>query len=78
MERGKRKSEGDQPGQRKKRRFRPGTVVLQEICKFQKTTSFLIRMLPFVRKVREIAQQLWGSLRCQVIALVTLQEAMEA
>ena len=49
-------SEGGQPGleKRRKRRFRPGTVALQEIHKFQKSTSFLIRKPLFVKWVREI------------------------
>lgn len=40
----------------KKRRFRPGTVALREIRKYQKSTEFLIRKLPFMRLVREIGQ----------------------
>lgn len=34
------------------RRFRPGTVALREIRKFQKTTNLLIRFAPFSRLVR--------------------------
>lgn len=37
-------------------RFRPGTVALKEIRKYQKTTDLLIRRLPFQRLVREISQ----------------------
>ena len=45
-----------QPGGVKKaHRFRPGTVALSEIRKFQKSTELLIRKLPFQRLVREIA-----------------------
>ena len=43
--------------EKKRKRFRLGTVVLQEIHKFHKSTSFLIRKLPFVRWVREITQE---------------------
>ena len=32
---------------KRKRRFRPGMVALQEIRKYQKSTDFLIRRLPF-------------------------------
>ena len=35
----------------KKRRFRPGTVALWEIRKYQKSTDLLIRKLPFQRLV---------------------------
>lgn len=37
-------------------RFRPGTVALREIRKYQKTTELLIRKLPFQRLVREVSQ----------------------
>ena len=39
---------------RKARRYRPGTVALREIRKFQKSTDLLIRKIPFQRLVREI------------------------
>ena len=35
----------------KKRRFRPGTVALREIRKYQKSTDLLIQKLPFSRLV---------------------------
>jgi histone H3 len=34
----------------KKRRFRPGTVALREIKKYQKSTDLLIQRAPFQRK----------------------------
>ena len=45
-----------QGGQVKPHRYRAGTVALQDICHFQKTSALLIRKLPFQRLVREIAQ----------------------
>ena len=45
-------STGKKP--RKPRRYRPGTVALREIRKFQKSTDLLIRKLPFQRLVQEI------------------------
>ena len=39
------------------RRFRPGTVALREIRRYQKSTDLLIRKLPFQRIVREIAAE---------------------
>ncbi|KAH7415554.1 hypothetical protein KP509_14G051500 [Ceratopteris richardii] len=45
---------------KKPRRYRPGTVALREIRKYQKSTELLIRRLPFQRLVREIAQDLKG------------------
>ena len=38
-------------GVRKPRRFRPGTVALKEIRRYQKSTELLIRKLPFQRVV---------------------------
>ena len=35
-------------------RFRPGTVALREIQKYQRSTNNLLRKLPFQRLVREI------------------------
>ncbi len=68
------------PGEIKKpRRFRPGTVALREIRKFQKSSDLLLRRAPFQRLVREIAQNLGlDDLRFQVSALAAVQEAAEA
>lgn len=60
------------------RRYRPGTVALRQIRKYQKTTNLLIRRLPFARLVREIAQNYKSDLRFQSTAIVALQEAAEA
>ncbi|XP_065204002.1 uncharacterized protein LOC135834093 [Planococcus citri] len=62
----------------KHRRYRPGTVALREIRKYQKSTDLLIRKLPFQRLVREIAQDFKTDLRFQTSAVLALQEAGEA
>jgi histone H3 len=62
----------------KPHRFRPGTVAVREIRKFQKSTTLLIRKLPFQRMVREIAQDFKTDLRFQSQAILALQEASEA
>ena len=67
----------DQGRVRKPRRFRPGTVALREIRKYQKSTDLLIRKLPFQRLVREVAQSLDPTLRFQSTAILALQEASE-
>ena len=59
-------------------RYRPGTVALREIRKYQKSTELLIRKLPFQRLVREIAQDFKTDLRFQSSAVLALQEAAEA
>ncbi|XP_021863181.1 histone H3.3-like [Spinacia oleracea] len=63
---------------KKAHRFRPGTVALREIRKYQKSTELLIRKLPFQRLVREIAQDFKSDLRFQSHAVLALQEAAEA
>ena len=73
-----RKSAPNQGGVKKPHRYRPGTVALREIRKFQKSTDLLIRKLPFQRVVREIAQQFKSDLRFQSQAVLALQEACEA
>jgi histone H3 len=79
-------------GVKKPHRFRPGTVALREIRKFQKSTELLLRKvsrllsslhifahsLPFQRLVREIAQDFKTDLRFQSTAVMALQEAAEA
>ena len=63
---------------KKPHRFKPGTVALREIRKFQKSTDLLIRKLPFQRLVRDIAQQYKSDLRFQSQAVLALQEASES
>ncbi|KAK7061808.1 histone-fold-containing protein [Favolaschia claudopus] len=83
---GRRSAANDPPA--KKKRFRPGTVALREIRKYQKSTDLLLRKLPFARLVREIASEMTtdmndnyqpgADLRWQSSALMALQEATEA
>ena len=65
-------------GLKKPMRYRPGTVALREIRRYQKSTELLIRKLPFNRLVREIAQDFKTDLRFQSQAIGALQEAAEA
>ncbi|KIY49293.1 histone H3 [Fistulina hepatica ATCC 64428] len=70
----------------RKKRFRPGTVALREIRRYQKSTDLLLRKLPFARLVREVADEMTtdendytnAGLRWQSSALLALQEATEA
>lgn len=62
----------------KPHRWRPGTVALREIRRYQKSTDLLIRKLPFQRLVRELAQEFKSDLCFQSTALLALQEAAEA
>ena len=72
-------------GVKRLHRFRPGTVALKEIRRYQKSTELLIRKLPFQRLVWEISADskiitspLCGKVRFQSLAIKALQEASEA
>ncbi|XP_065094604.1 histone H3-like [Ochlerotatus camptorhynchus] len=65
-------------GVKKPHRYRPGTIALREIRRYQKSTELLIRKLPCQRLVREIAQDFKTDLRFQSSAVMALQEASEA
>lgn len=69
-------------GVRKPHRYRPGTVALREIRRYQKSTELLIRKLPFQRLVREIAQgeavRARLDIRFTSASLLALQEAAES
>lgn len=60
------------------RRYRPGTVALREIRRYQNTTHLLIPRLPFQRLIREITIQYKTDIRYQAVALECLHEAAEA
>lgn len=68
----------DKGGIKKPRRYRPGTVALREIRRFQKSTALLIPKLPFQRLVREVAYEFMPDLRFQSTAVLALQQAAEA
>ena len=63
---------------KKKYKYRPGTVALREIRRYQKSTELLIRKLSFARLVREVGMDIRTDLRWTPQALGALQEASEA
>ena len=63
---------------RKAQRYRPGTVALREIRRYQKSSELLIRQMPFQRLVREIAQAHNLYVHFQSSAILALQESVEA
>ena len=65
-------------GIKRPHRYRPGTVALREIRRYQKSTELLIKKLPFQRLVREVAQGQKDDLRFTSSAMLALQEASEA
>ena len=56
----------------------PGSKVLREIRKYQKSTKLLIRKWSFQKLVRELPQEMMPDLRFQTSALRVLQEATES
>ncbi|KAJ9612518.1 centromeric DNA-binding histone H3-like protein cse4 [Cladophialophora chaetospira] len=74
---------GDPIPTRRPRRYKPGTLALREIRRYQQSTELLILKLPFARLVREIALSILPyhaaqELRWQSQAIQALQEASEA
>ena len=74
-------------GVKKPHRYRPGTVALREIRRYQKSTDLLIRKTPFQRLVKDIYQDiarhpsrryLPKDNRWQGSSILALQEAAEA
>ncbi|XP_045581041.1 putative histone H3.3-like type 3 isoform X2 [Procambarus clarkii] len=63
--------------QKRKHRFRPGTVALQEIRHYQKGAGLLVPKLPFSRLIREVLNEQGKEYRIQTLALMALQEAAE-
>ncbi|KAJ5972781.1 Histone-fold [Penicillium vulpinum] len=74
---------GDPTPTGRRRRYKPGTVALKEIRRYQRSYDLLIAKLPFARLVREVALELLpadvgAELRWQSFAIQALQEAAEA
>ena len=66
---GKTASTSMSQGERRKIRFKSGTVALREIKRYQKTTDLLIPRAPFQRLVRDICNGIDNDLRFQAQAL---------
>ena len=65
-------------GVKKPHRYRPGTVALREIRRYQKSTDLLIRKASFSRFAREVAQDFKTDCKWQGFAILALQESAEA
>jgi len=65
-------------GVKKPHRYRPGTVALREIRRYQKSTGLLVRKLAFQRLVREIALSFKNEMRFSVAPVLSIQEASES
>lgn len=69
--------QGKLVGIKKPYRYRPGTLALRQIRKYQRSTELLIHKAPFQRLVREIALDFRSDFRFQASAVNALQEASE-
>ena len=73
-----RKSAPTAGGVKKPHRYRPGTVALREIRRYQNRPERLSRKPPFQRLFRDIGQVLPSDLRFESSAVLALQESAEA
>ena len=73
-----RKKSPSSGGVKKPHRYRPGTVALREIRRYQKSTDLLIQKLPLKRLVKEISQDFKSDVRFNATALLGLHESAEA
>ena len=64
--------------EKKARRYRPGTVALREIKRYQKSIDLLVPRAAFARLVRNICHDLSDEMRFTSDALRALQESSEA
>ena len=65
-------------GVKKPHHYRPSTVALWEICKYQRSTDLLCRRLSVACLIRDITQDFKVGLHFQATAFLAIQEAMEA
>lgn len=65
-------------GQKKRHRYKPGTVALRDIRRAQKSVELRIRKLPFNRLLRGITQTFKHDARFQRAAVLLFQESVEA
>lgn len=74
----KKKNAPSEGGLKKARRFKPGTVALREVKRYQKSTELLLLRAPFQRFVKEICRGIDPDIRFQSQALLALQESAES
>lgn len=67
----------EKPAGKKPHRFRPGTVALREIKRYQKSTDLLLRKRPVLRLIRELVQDVRSDTRVEKSAVEALHVAAE-
>lgn len=79
LNRGSKRKTAPTVATKKPHRYRPGTVALREVRKFQKSTRTLLPSLPFARLVREIAKEIHqDKFHWQENAILGCQETLES
>ena len=73
-----RKSAPATGGVKKPHRYRPGTVALREIRRYQKSYDILVPKAPYMRLFREVLQDHKSDMRVQAAASLAAQEMLEA
>jgi histone H3 len=73
-----RKSAPSTGGVKRSGHFRPGSVALREIRRYNKSTQLQIRKLPFQRLVRQIGKDFKLDFDFQTDAIMALQDVSEA
>jgi histone H3 len=71
-------NENNETAPRKPHRYRPGTVALREIRRYQKSTDTLIPKMALARVIRELAENIKPGLRFQISAIDAIQSASES
>lgn len=71
-------SQSQKDGEKKKIRYKPGTVALREIKRYQKSIEMLLPKAPFQRLTKECFRDVDPDIRISAQAQLALQEAAEA
>ncbi|CBZ25736.1 putative histone H3 variant [Leishmania mexicana MHOM/GT/2001/U1103] len=69
---------GGPSGKKYRHRWRPGTVALREVRKYQRSTEMLIARTPFRRLVKEIMSTFKDTMHMRHSAMEAIQEATES
>ncbi|KAK7195672.1 histone H3 variant [Novymonas esmeraldas] len=70
-------SRASSTGAKRQHRWRPGTVALREVRKYQHSTDMLIARAPFRRLVKEIVSTVKDTIRMRSSAVEAIQVATE-
>lgn len=72
------KTSAKDPVVKRPRRFKPGTIALREIKKYQKSTELVLQKAPLQRVIKSIMHAYNAQLRMSSTGALIIQEAVEA